>query len=104
LVDRLNQQIMQRVTEYKEKALQALNRNESPYKLRTALQSDERVATDENRQPGDPNRQASPNKQESLSAIGKYQVVKELERIEVSGHKRASRYETFGVPDHSPLR
>ena len=35
--------------------------------------------------------------------MGKYQVVKELERIDVSGHKR--RYETFGMPpDHSPLR
>lgn len=30
LVDKLNQQIMQRVSEYKEKALQALTKNESP--------------------------------------------------------------------------
>jgi hypothetical protein len=29
LVDKLNQQIMQRVTEYKEKALQALTKNDS---------------------------------------------------------------------------
>ena len=44
-----------------------------------------------------------------MSAIGKYQVVKELERIDVSNHKRSygsRRYETFGMPEgsHSPLR
>ena len=34
LVDKLNQQILSRVTEYKEKALQALTRSDSPGKLR----------------------------------------------------------------------
>ena len=36
LVDKLNQQIMQRVTEYKEKALFALHRSDSPTKVRWA--------------------------------------------------------------------
>lgn len=47
LVEKLNQQILQRVTEYKEKALIALNRSDSPSKLRRA------AATDENRPPID---------------------------------------------------
>jgi hypothetical protein len=60
LVEKLNQQILQRVTEYKEKALQALTRGpaaDSPGKLRRA--SDVRlsqVLTDENRPPPDFNR------------------------------------------------
>lgn len=36
LVDKLNQQIMQRVTEYKEKALHALHRSDSPTKVKWA--------------------------------------------------------------------
>ena len=38
LVEKLNQQIMQRVTEYKEKALQALHRSDSPTKIKRACQ------------------------------------------------------------------
>ena len=42
LVEKLNQQILQRVTEYKEKALITLNRNDSPAKqLRKTLAGDE---------------------------------------------------------------
>jgi len=48
LVEKLNQQILQRVTEYKEKALIALNRNDSP-----AKQLGKTLAGDENRPPVD---------------------------------------------------
>jgi len=53
LVEKLNQQILQRVTEYKEKALIALNRNDSPAKqIRRTI-----AATgEENRPPVDLNR------------------------------------------------
>ena len=51
---------MQRVTEYKEKALQALHRSDSPSKLRkTVAASEERLVTDENKRV-DPNRATSP--------------------------------------------
>lgn len=55
LVEKLNQQIMQRVTEYKEKALQALHRSDSPTKIKRACQGipsyegQQRLVTDENR-------------------------------------------------------
>jgi hypothetical protein len=48
LVEKLNQQILQRVTEYKEKALIALNRNESS--------PGTKMRRDENRPPVDQNR------------------------------------------------
>ena len=48
LVEKLNQQILQRVTEYKEKALIALNRSDSPSKLRRAAAAG---VADENRPP-----------------------------------------------------
>ena len=92
LVDKLNQQILQRVTEYKEKALIALNRNDSPAKqIRRAI-----AGGDENRPPIDANR-ASPLKKgpPPIDSVynakqqlpGTYPVVRELERIEASGHK-----------------
>lgn len=77
------------MTEYKEKALQALNRSDSPGKLR-------RVVADENRPPIDVNR-ASPLKQSydqnqvvkqnGPTVVGSYSVVRDLERIEASSHK-----------------
>lgn len=57
LVEKLNQQILQRVTEYKEKALIALNRSDSPGKIRRII-----GPSDENRPPIDMNR-SSPLKQ-----------------------------------------
>lgn len=83
LVDKLNQQIMQRVTEYKEKALHALHRSDSPTKVRLACQGI--PITDENR---DINLKGVlspvPPQVEQLNAVGKYQVVRELEKLEVS--------------------
>ena len=87
LVDKLNQQILSRVTEYKEKALQALTKNDynnSPSKARRA--SDARLNQvimnqDENRPPLDYNR--SVNYPQS-STTKQYAVVKELEKLEAS--------------------
>lgn len=89
LVDKMNQQILHRVTEYKEKALQALTRTDSPSKLRRACgQSDLRlnqVLTDENRPPVE-NRasplRSMPANMPPLGSVGKYGVVRELQRIE----------------------
>jgi hypothetical protein len=89
LVEKLNQQILQRVTEYKEKALIALNRNDSPGKIRRGIE-----ASDENKPPLDQNR-SSPLKRTVDSAyliksqmpqppIGNYPVVRELEKIETN--------------------
>ena len=39
LVEKLNQQIMQRVNEYKDKAMHALSRSDSPSKIRRAVQN-----------------------------------------------------------------
>ena len=100
LVDKLNDQIYQKATEYKERTLQALQRSESPAKLRRALNggqvplSDKRlreVMQDENRPPlTDSHFRGSPNKLKSLDpstrGITNYNMVKELEKMETLPH------------------